>query len=180
MSITTIANRYARALADVLGNSGDTAVVASEIKSYAALIGGNQELHDVLASPVVALDRKQAILNALMERSPVHKTTSNFLRLLLSNQRLHQLPAVSESLGRELDNRGGVISAEVTTARTLSESEQGALLDQLARMSGKQVRISFKQDPEIIGGVIARIGSLIYDGSIRNQLALMKQQLAKG
>ncbi len=180
MSITTIANRYAKALADVIMERGQTLTVADEVKAFTQVVEENSELRDVFASPVIALDRKKAVLNEVLARMQFKPTTNNFLKLLLNNQRLHQIDVVRTSLMKELDERAGVVSADVTTARTLTTTEQENLLNQLQTATGKQVRIHFKIDPEIIGGVVTRVGSLIYDGSIKNQLALMKQQLAKG
>ena len=180
MSITTVANRYAKALADVIMERGQTLTVGDEVKAFTQVIEENSELRNVFASPVIALDRKKAVLNELLARMQFKPTTNNFLQLLLTNQRLHQIAVVRASLMRELDERAGVVSAEVTTARPLAETEQENLLNQLQTATGKRVRVSFKIDPEIIGGVVTRVGSLIYDGSIKNQLALMKQQLSRG
>ncbi len=180
MSITTIANRYAKALADVIMDRGQTLAVADEVKAFTRLVEENPELRDVFASPVIALDRKKAVLNEVLARMQFKPTTNNFLQLLLTNQRLHHIDVVRASLMKELDERAGVVSADVTTARTLATTEQEHLLNQLQTATGKRVRVNFKIDPEIIGGVVTRVGSLIYDGSIKNQLALMKQQLAKG
>lgn len=180
MSITTIANRYAKALADVIMERGQTLTVADEIKAFTQLVEENPELRDVFASPVIALDRKKAVLSEVIARIQFKPTTNNFLQLLLTNQRLHNIDVVRTSLMRELDERAGVVSADVTTARPLVANEQENLLNQLQTATGKRVRINFKLDPEIIGGVVTRVGSLIYDGSIKNQLALMKQQLSRG
>lgn len=180
MSITTVANRYAKALADVIMERGQTLTVADEVTAFTQIVEENAELRTVFASPVIALDRKKAVLNELLARMQLAPTTNNFLRLLLNNQRLHQIDAVRASLMKELDERAGVVSAEVTTARTLAVTEQENLLNQLRTATGKHVRINFTIDPEIIGGVVTRVGSLIYDGSIKNQLALMKQQLSRG
>lgn len=180
MSITTIANRYAKALADVIMERGQTLAVADEITAFAQLIGQSPELRGVFASPVIALDRKKAVLNEVLGRLQLKPTTNNFLQLLLTNQRLHHIDVVRTCLMSELDQRAGVVSADVTTARALAANEQEHLLNQLQTATGKQVRVNFKIDPEIIGGVVTRVGSLIYDGSIKNQLALMKQQLSRG
>lgn len=180
MSITTVANRYAKALADVIMERGQTLSVTDEIKAFAELIEQNPELRDVFASPVIALDRKRAVLNELLAKLQLKQTTTNFLQLLLTNQRLHQIGVVRDSLTKELDNRAGVLTAEITTARALMATEQETLLNQLEQATGKRVRVNFKTDSEIIGGVVTRIESLIYDGSIKNQLALMKQQLSRG
>jgi F-type H+-transporting ATPase subunit delta len=180
MSITTVANRYAKALADVIMERGQTLSVTDEITAFTQLIEQNPELRDVFASPVIALDRKKSLLNELLGRLQLKPTTNNFLQLLLANQRLHQIDIVRTSLLKELDDRAGVVSADVITARPLAANEQEKLLNQLQTATGKRVRVNFKLDPEIIGGVVTRVGSVIYDGSIKNQLALMKQQLSRG
>jgi F-type H+-transporting ATPase subunit delta len=180
MSVTTIANRYARALADVTDARGETDVVAAEVQWFARLVEQHKELHDVFASPVVPLERKRAVLNEILARLGPQQTTTNFLQLLLTNKRLHDLGAVRQSLARVLDERRGVVAAEVTTARDLGEQERQMLADRLRAATGKQVRLSFHTDPEIIGGVVTRIGSLVYDGSIKTQLAEMRQQLIRG
>lgn len=179
MSITTVANRYAKALADVISDRGETAAVASEIQTFAHLVH-HSELREVFASPVISLERKRAVLNELLARLQLRPTTTNFLQLLLTNQRLHEIDAVQTSLAKELDVRAGIVSAEITTARALATAEQDELLNKLRQATGKQIRVDFKIDPEIIGGVVTRIESLVYDGSIKNQLALMKQQLSRG
>ncbi|HEX4951207.1 MAG TPA: ATP synthase F1 subunit delta [Blastocatellia bacterium] len=180
MSITTVANRYAKALADVIMERGQTLAVADEITAFAQLIEQSPELREVFASPVISLDRKKAVLKELLGRMQLKPTTNNFLQLLLTNQRLHQIDVIRTSLMKELDERAGVVSADVTTARALTAPEQEKLVNQLEAATGKRVRVNFKINPEIIGGVVTRVGSLIYDGSIKNQLALMKQQLSRG
>ena len=180
MSITTIANRYAKALVDVVSKSGETQAIADEIKGFADLLAHNTELHDVFASPVIALDRKKAILSDILGKLQLSQTSNNFLQLLLKNQRLHEIAVVQTSLARELDVRGGIVSADITTARELAANEKETMLNQLQAATGKKVRANFKTDPDIIGGVVTHIGSLIYDGSIKNQLAIMKQQLSRG
>jgi F-type H+-transporting ATPase subunit delta len=180
MSVTTIASRYARALADVIAERGETEAVAAEVEQFARLVEEHKELHDVFASPVVPLERKRAVLDELVARLRPRQTTDNFLRVLLTNQRLHNIGHVRQALARVLDERRGVVAAEVTTARELNEPERQMLADRLRAATGKQVRLSFRTDPEIIGGVVTRIGSLVYDGSIKTQLAELRQQLIRG
>jgi F-type H+-transporting ATPase subunit delta len=113
----------------------------------------------------------------LLARLGLRQTTANFLRLLLDNSRLQDLDQMMNALSRELDTRMNIVSAEVTTAREIGQQEKAALQSQLKAVTGKEVRLQFRIDPAIIGGVVTRIGSLIYDGSIKNQLAQMKRRL---
>jgi F-type H+-transporting ATPase subunit delta len=177
MSITTIANRYARALADVITERKETDAVVSELNSFAGMMRKHEQLRDVFASPVLPLERKRAVLNELLSRLKVRPTSSNFLHLLLNNSRLHELDQMLRALASELDARTNVVSAEITTAREIGEKEKAILRERLKVATGKEVRLQFQTDPNIIGGVVTRIGSLVYDGSIKNQLAKMKKSL---
>ncbi|MCI0339192.1 MAG: ATP synthase F1 subunit delta [Acidobacteria bacterium] len=177
MSITTVANRYARALADVITERGETNEVVAELTMFAEMIRQHTQLRDLFASPVIPLERKRAVLNELLSRLAFRPTSSNFLQLLLNNSRLHDLNQMLRALTRELDARTNIVSAEITTAREIGEREKVMLRDKLKAATSKEVRLQFNTDPGIIGGVVTRIGSLVYDGSIKNQLALMKRRL---
>jgi F-type H+-transporting ATPase subunit delta len=177
MSVATIANRYARALADVITEKREVNEVSAELNQFAKLVEGHQQLREVFANPVIPAERKRAVLSELFARRRLRQTTQNFLQLLLANNRLHQLDQMGKALGRELDARANIVSAEVTTARVISDDERRLLHDKLRAVTGKEVRLQFKTDPNIIGGVVARLGSKVYDGSIKNQLAQMKERL---
>jgi F-type H+-transporting ATPase subunit delta len=177
MSVTTIANRYARALADVITERGETDRVVEDLDRFAQMMQGHAQLRDVFASPVLPANRKRAVLDQLLQRLKLHSTADNFLRLLLKNYRLHDLDHMLRALSQELDGRRQVVTAEITTAREIGEREKRLLLDKLKAKIGKDVRLLFRTDPQIIGGVVTRIGSLVYDGSIRTQLAQMRQRL---
>jgi F-type H+-transporting ATPase subunit delta len=179
MTGTTIANRYARALADVIVERNETNDVTKDLNGFERMMSENPQLRDVFASPVIATERKRAVLDELLALAGLRQTSSNFLRLLLENSRLHDLDQMLKALSRELDARMNVVSAEVTTAREISQQEKAALQSQLKAATGKEVRAQFRTDPAIIGGVVTRIGSMIYDGSIKNQLAQMKRELMK-
>jgi F-type H+-transporting ATPase subunit delta len=177
MTGTTIANRYARALADVIIERRETDEVVKELIDFERIMSEHPQLRDVFASPVIATERKRAVLDELLARLDLRQTTANFLRLLLDNSRLHDLDQMMNALSRELDTRMNIVSAEVTTAREIGQQEKAAMQSQLKAATGKEVRLQFRTDPAIIGGVVTRIGSLVYDGSIKNQLAQMKKRL---
>ncbi len=179
MTSSTIANRYARALADVIVERRETNEVIKELIDFERMMSEHGLLRDVFASPVIATERKRAVLDELLARLELRQTTANFLRLLLNNSRLHDLDQMLDALSREMDARMNVISAEVTTAREISQQEKAALQSQLKAATGKEARLRFRTDPAIIGGVITRVGSLVYDGSIKNQLAEMKRRLTQ-
>lgn len=177
MSDNTIANRYARALADVIIERREINEVVAELEQFAKLMGGHEQLRDVFASPVISLDRKRGVLKELLARLELRPTCSNFLQLMVENGRLHNLDQILRALTRDLNARSNIVSAEVTTARNITEQEKTTLRDKLKAATGKDVRLEFKTDAGIIGGVVTRIGSLVYDGSIKNQLNQMREKL---
>jgi F-type H+-transporting ATPase subunit delta len=176
LSVQTVARRYASALADVVIERREEREVQSEIRSWASMIADNPQLKEVFANPTVAYDDKRSVLEELLARTRVRETTGSFLRVLLRNQRLAQLPEIAERFGQILDERGGVVAAEITTARPISEELKKALHDSLASATGRTVRLTFATDEAIIGGLVARIGSTIFDGSIESNL----ERLAEG
>lgn len=153
--------------------------VLTELERFSATLSANPDLVELIESPVIAIDRKREILGAVLKESSFAATTQNFLNLLLENYRLHRLDAMLRSFERELDARAGILSAEVTTARAMESAEQDRLRERLRAATGQEVRLKFATDPDVIGGVVTRIGSTVYDGSIRTQLAQIKQQLAR-
>jgi F-type H+-transporting ATPase subunit delta len=173
-----VARRYATALADVVMARGEAREVQEELSAWERMMQGNAQLTEVFSNPTVPYEQKQKVLATLIARTRVRPTTANFLQVLLRNQRLAELAEVNKSFAQVLDERAGVVSAEVTTARPVAEASQEALRAKLASMTGKKVRLSFATDEELIGGIVTRIGSTIYDGSVRNQLQQVKEKMA--
>jgi F-type H+-transporting ATPase subunit delta len=178
LSVQTVARRYAVALADVVIAKGEARRVQEELSAWELMMQANQPLLEVFRNPTVPYEQKRKVLTALVARARVRPTTANFLQVLLQNQRLGDLGEVNKRFAQVLDERSGVVSAEVTTARPVPEDSQQALRAKLSAMTGKDVRLSFKTDEELIGGMVTRIGSTIYDGSVRSQLQLAKEKLA--
>ena len=178
MSLQTVARRYASALADVVIERREEREVQNEIQNWASMIANNPQLKEVFANPTVAYDHKRAVLEELLSRTRVRETTASFLRVLLKNQRLAQLPEIAERFGQILDERSGVVAAEITTARPISDELKKALHDSLASATGRTVRLTFATDEAIIGGLVARIGSTILDGSVESNLARLAEGLS--
>lgn len=178
MSVQTVARRYSSALADVVIERGEANEVKEEIDAWSGLIVSNPQLRDVFGNPTVPYDQKQKVLEQLIERSHCRETTASFLRVLLKNQRLGNLPEISARLAQILDERGGIVAADITTARSISDQVRNELYESLATATGRKVRLSFETDESIIGGVIARIGSTVFDGSVQSQLERLAEELA--
>ena len=180
MSLQTIARRYASALADVVIERREEREVQKEIQLWASMIDSNPQLKEVFANPTVAYDQKRNLLEELISRTRIRETTTSFLRVLLRNQRLAQLPEIAERFNQVLDERAGVVAAEITTARPIPEELKKTLHDTLASATGRTVRLTFETDEAIIGGLVARIGSTIFDGSVENHLERLADGLAGG
>ncbi|HJU93612.1 MAG TPA: ATP synthase F1 subunit delta [Pyrinomonadaceae bacterium] len=178
MSLQTVARRYATALADVTIERREEREVQKELDQWAAMIESNPQLKEVFANPTVAYDQKRKVLEDLISRSRLRDTTASFLRVLLKNQRLSQLREVAERYGQILDERSGVVAANVITARPIPEELKNSLHESLAIATGRKVRLSFTTDEAIIGGLVARIGSTIFDGSVQNQLERLSESLS--
>lgn len=178
MSSQTIARRYAIALADVIGEQGEEAEVRSELSEWERMLTGNPALHEIFGNPTVGYEQKQKLLSELISRTKVRTTTANFLRVLLKNQRMADLAHVTAKLKQILDERAGVISAQVTSAQPLPDATTTALAAKLGEITGKKVTLNFATDESLLGGIVTRIGSTVYDGSVRNQIERLGEELA--
>lgn len=178
MSLQTIARRYATALADVTIDRHEEREVQKELDQWAKIIDDHSQLKEVFANPTIIYDHKRKVLEDLIARTRVRETTASFLRVLLKNQRLSQLGVVAARYGQILDERGEVVAAHVTTARPIPEELKNSLHETLSAATGRKVRLSFSIDETIIGGLVARIGSTIFDGSVQSQLDRLAAEMA--
>ena len=178
MSVQTVARRYASALADVVLERNEARQVQDELIAWEKMFQASPVLPEVFRNPTIALEKKRAVLSKLIERAKPGTTTTNFLKVLLQNQRLTDLGEINQKFAELLDVRAGMVAATVTTARSVPENAQQKLHAKLLTMTGKKVRINFATDPELIGGLVTRIGSTVYDGSVRNHLQLIKEKMA--
>ncbi|HKP68378.1 MAG TPA: ATP synthase F1 subunit delta [Pyrinomonadaceae bacterium] len=177
MSVETIARRYATALADVVTKSGEIEPVRNELRVWEQIMTANVDLQNAVRNPAIPLSSKEKVLNALIEKARPSRTTANFLRVLLRNGRLTELTEINAKLETVLEERSGSVVAEVTSARDLSGAQQNELKSNLEKLTGKQVKLNFAIDPAIIGGVVTRVGSTVYDGSVKSQLENLKEEM---
>ena len=180
MSVETVARRYAAALADVVTKSGETDSVKAELKSWEEMINSNADLQTAFGNPSIAQENKVKVLESLISRTKPTKTTANFLRVLLRNDRLGEISEINERLEGVLEERSGIISAKIISARPLSETQKAELQTSINKMTAKNVRLNYEIDENIIGGVVTRIGSTVYDGSVKTKLEELKHQLVNG
>lgn len=180
MSVETVARRYASALADVVIKNGETDTVKSELKVWEEMIAGNADLLNAFRNPTIAHLSKEKVLDQLLGKAKPSKTTANFLKVLLQNGRLTDLAAINAKLASVIEERNGIVAAEVTSARELGSAEKANIEANISKAVGCKVRLNFNIDESIIGGVVTRVGSTVYDGSVRTQLENLKQQLVNG
>jgi|SRR6185312_3761068 len=180
MISSVVVNRYANALADVvLGSASDVnpAQAIAQLRSFDDTVRGSRDLRAVLASPAIPVSRKRAIIKDIAEKLGLSRVVRNFILVISDHRRAAALAQMADAFELLLDERLGFARAEVTSAFALNNEQQGELSGQLSRLAGSQVRMRFTVDPELIGGVTAKLGSRVYDGSVRGQLAAMRRRL---
>lgn len=180
MSIETIARRYSTALADAVLASGDASTVKSELAALGKLFNESSDLQAVFGNPAINHDSKVKVLDGLIAKAKPTKTTGNFLKVLLQNGRLSEIGEINERFAQVLEERSGLISAVVTSARELSAAEKAEIESNLEQKAGKKVSVRYAVDPSLIGGVVTRVGSTVYDGSVKTKLENLKEQLVNG
>jgi F-type H+-transporting ATPase subunit delta len=180
--LSVVATRYAKALVDVVtaaGSSIDAARVLSELQAIDGVIASSENLRSALASPAVAPSRKRAVMGRLLAPMNVLSQVRNFLFVLIDHRRVEELPSVIEAFESLLDERLGLVRADVRSAHELAPGQKSSLEAQVARLAGKQARVRFTIDPALIAGVVARVGSTVYDGSVRGQLDRLRARLGR-
>jgi F-type H+-transporting ATPase subunit delta len=178
MTNRTAATRYARALLDVaVKEKADLEQVERELASVVSLFTEHKLLAQVLLNPVVPVPRKRAAVDALTARAQLLPIVAKLLGLLAERDRLVLLPDLLAAYRDRLLDYRNVVRAEVTTTSPLTTEQVKAVEANLARAVGRVVTLSSKVDPSIIGGVVTRIGSTVYDGSVTRQLERMKERL---
>jgi F-type H+-transporting ATPase subunit delta len=181
--LSAIASRYARALVEVAaapGSASDPVAILAQLRAVGEAIAGSPELRTALLSPAVPPGRKRAIVERILKPLGLDRQARNFLFVVIDHRRVADLPAIVEAFEALLDERLGFVRADVQSARHLTGTEQGSLATEISRMTGRKAKLKFSIDPALIAGVVARIGSTVYDGSVRGQLETLRLKLAKG
>ncbi|HLJ51147.1 MAG TPA: ATP synthase F1 subunit delta [Bryobacteraceae bacterium] len=178
---SAIASRYARPLADIVmepGSSIQPPDAIEQLKTIEALVASSSDLRHALSTPAVRPAHKRAVADRLIADLGISRIIRNFLFVIIDHRRMALLTEIREAFEAEVDERLGFLRAEVASAQPLDDKESAAIENELSRLTGKQIRARFHVDPNLIGGVVARIGSTVYDGSIRGQLDNMRRRLS--
>jgi F-type H+-transporting ATPase subunit delta len=172
-----VANRYARALADVVGPGGDYRRTLGELETFAGLYRESAELREAFSSPAVSLPIKTNVLLRLTGEMEASLGTRNFLRVLLAHYRMGLIEQVCRSFRRITNELLGIAEVSVTSATPLAGDEEAAVRQRFQALTGKLVELRFQVDPDLLGGVVAQVASTVYDGSIRGELDRMREKL---
>jgi F-type H+-transporting ATPase subunit delta len=175
------AARYARAFADVVLSARVPAdQVNAQLNDFLATLEGSADLRQALFNPALAVDVRVKVIDALVPRLHLSGEVRNFLAVLLRHERMNAIEEIVAAFRAEMDRRQGISEVEVISARRLDADERYQMEQQVARLAGTQVRARFREDNRLIGGAVVKIGSTIYDGSVRGRLDRMKQELMAG
>ncbi len=178
--MASVVGAYARAFADVVVSSKLDAVrMTQELRAMEALLAESDSLCRVLENPSIPGDRKRAVLDAIAQKQGMARQVRNLIAVLTDNQRLPLFSDIVNQVERELNNRLGFADAEVSSARELDAAEKQLLEGEIARMTGKTVRARYQQDSSLLGGAVVKVGSMIYDGSVKGQLERIREKLVE-
>jgi len=173
--------RYACAFADVVtAEKLDTAALDRQLNDFLATWDASAELRELMVNPAVAAPQKIAVLDKMNAKLKLLKELRNLLAVLIKNDRIHEVREVAAAYRTEMQERQGIRPVEIVTARELGEKDRGALVTGVGKLAGAQIQASFKLDNTILGGTVVRIGSTVYDGSVRGRLDRLKEALIAG
>ena len=168
--VASLAGRYAAALFDLADEQHALDAVAGDLRELRTMLHESPDLGRLLRSPVLSREEQGKAIEALAERAGLSRLTRHFLGVVAGNRRLFAVPAMIEAYLNQLAERRGEVTAEVTTAQPLSETQQLTLGEQLRRAVGRRVTIDLHVDPSLLGGMIVKIGSRMIDGSLKSRL----------
>ena len=172
-------SRYASAFLDVVTSAGlDTAAIDRQLNDFLATWEGSRELREFFSNPAIPAAQKVSFLDKLNVRFGLQKELRNLIAVLIDNDRIGGVSDVVTAYRQLMQEKLGIHPAEITTARELESTEREALLAEVGKLAGGRVDATFRQDKSILGGTIVRIGSTVYDGSVRGRLERLREDLA--
>ncbi len=177
--MASVASRYARALVEViLEQKIDGDVARQQLRAIVDAVHESLELRRVWESPAILPEQKRAVLDGIAAQIGAVKPIRNFMAVIIDHRRIGMLDDIVRVFETELDAQLGFAEVQVSSARPLSLQEQREVEARVERMTGKKVRATYVSNPELLGGVVVRVGDTIYDGSVRGQLEKMRQELS--
>ena len=176
--MASVASTYARAFADVvLSERLDGERAIAQLRMIADLLAESAELRQVWANPAIPSEEKHRLLDVIARRDGASKAVRNLVAVVIDHRRIRFLPRIAQQVEKELDARLGLAEAEILSVRELGDAEKRALESQLGKVTGKKIRARYDRDASLLGGAVIRVGSTIYDGSVRGQLQRIKEAI---
>lgn len=179
MAAGSLPRRYAKALFGLATDQKIVDKVGADLRALRAAFAATPELAAVLGSTSHPRAKRRAIVDAVLQRLGAHDLVKTFSYLLLDKERLTALPDISREIDAMIEEKAGRVQAEVTSAVALTPAQVSSITATLEKLSGKKVVLEKKQDPALLGGVVAKVGDVVYDGSLRTQLRALRDQLSK-
>src|ERR1700722_12572926 len=169
MSVLSL--RYAHAFASVAAASHlNVATAQQQLSDFSGTLAGSRELREVLMNPSIANDQKLKVLDAIAGRIDMFPQVRNFVAVIMDHQRLDLLDEILAEYHTVADEQSHTAEAEITSAKPLNDQDRAELEAQVSKLAGGRIRTTYRQDPTLLGGAVVRLGSTVYDGSIRTQL----------
>ena len=173
------ARRYARALFSLALDDDRLGEVREELNTLCEILADSRELHDTLLTPLHPAAERKAVLRAVIRKAGLSTTLRNFCAFLVDQRRTVKLSAIRSEFDRLAEDASGRMTAEVVSASPLDAARKKRLRRVLSERTGRDVQLELRVDPELIGGAVAKVGDLIFDGSLRTQLAQLRASLSK-
>lgn len=177
--MAAVDTRYAHALSQVVHEQGlDAAATEAQLKDFSALVDGNFDLREVLMNPSIPEAQKLGVLDGLASRLGMSKAVRNFIAVVAHHERLHELNDMIGAFHSIADAEGHIAEAEIISAHPLDDGAKKLLEQKVADLTGgERVKATYSTDASLLGGAVIKVGSTVYDGSVRAQLEQMKQRL---
>lgn len=172
-------SRAARSIFDIVHARNESLPAVAALDALAALMTGHDELHKTLVSPFVPATAKQGILDELAPRLAMPDVIRRSLHVLAEQGALNDVPALSRAVRRLVHRQAGIVEATVTTAVALDAAQVARLQETLSQATGKQVTVTARVDPAVLGGVVAHVGGVVFDGTLSRQLDRLEEQLVQ-
>ncbi len=180
MTSTVIARRYAKALFAAAKEEGKLEAFSQALKEIDAFLEENPDIESTLVSPIFPADLKHSVIDGVIKALDIKGTLVSFLRLLVDRYRIQYLRQIVDSFQGFMDEEMGIVRAVVRAAVPMSEDLKKKFAEVLEQVTGKQVTLQIEEDPAIVGGVVARVGDMVWDGSIKSQLQNIRESIGRG
>ena len=175
----SLARRYAKAIFEIGSQQGDLVKLGQDLRSLAKAMNESKELGTALTNPAIRRSDRKKVIDGLLQAIGVQTASRNLIYILLEGERMGTVPGISRALDEMIEAKAGRVTAEVISAKPLGSDQLSQINAALEKLSGKKVSVTTRQDPELLGGVVAKVGDTVYDGSLRTQLRTLRDELSK-